>query len=168
MEISNEIKIDLVKTRAKSFWSKVKHLDDEDACWTWQSYRSSDGYGHFTVGRYERNDRNTNIKVRAHQAAFILSFGYLPAVVRHLCDNPPCCNPKHLIAGNHASNVADRVSRNRSAIAEKNGRAKLSVEQVLYIKKNPEKSAEALARECGVTRRAISLIRSGKNWRSVS
>lgn len=34
-------------------------------------------------------------------------------VVRHKCDNPPCCNPEHLVLGTDADNVEDRMRRGR-------------------------------------------------------
>lgn len=166
MKYSNEIKIDLLKVRAKKFWDKVVR-GTEDECWLWSSSREARyGYGRFSLGR-KTPGKGTNIKIQSHQAAFVLSFGYLPPVVRHSCDNPPCCNPKHLLAGTHADNVADRVERNRSAIGSKNGRTKLSIEQVQYIKRS-SKSPQELASECKVSKRAITLIQSGKNWRHVS
>lgn len=33
--------------------------------------------------------------------------------VRHKCDNPKCCNPKHLIPGNHLANMGDARRRGR-------------------------------------------------------
>ena len=43
----------------------------------------------------------------------MMAHGYVPEVVRHACDNPPCCNPLHLLGGTHADNVADKVRRGR-------------------------------------------------------
>lgn len=34
-------------------------------------------------------------------------------LVRHTCDNPPCCNPAHLITGTQAQNTADMMERGR-------------------------------------------------------
>jgi hypothetical protein len=36
-------------------------------------------------------------------------------VIRHSCDNRPCCEPLHLLSGTHADNVQDRVARGRTA-----------------------------------------------------
>ena len=54
-------------------------------------------------------------------------------IIRHICDNPMCINPEHLIKGTHNDNVQDRVNRNRSAYGEKNGRSKLTESQVIEI-----------------------------------
>jgi hypothetical protein len=40
-----------------------------------------------------------------------------PALIMHSCDNPPCCNPKHLSEGNHYLNWADSVAKGRSKLA---------------------------------------------------
>lgn len=43
-------------------------------------------------------------------------------VIMHSCDNPSCCNIKHLSLGTHADNNKDMVNKKRNAIGIKNGR----------------------------------------------
>lgn len=49
----------------------------------------------------------------AHRLAFYLANGYLPKLIRHTCDNPPCCNPEHLLPGTQLDNMRDAVERGR-------------------------------------------------------
>lgn len=41
--------------------------------------------------------------------------GYHGACALHSCDNPPCCNPRHLRWGTNAENVRDREQRRWAA-----------------------------------------------------
>lgn len=52
---------------------------------------------------------------RVHRLIWTLMRGEIASgfVVRHKCDNPPCCNPEHLVPGTDADNVEDRMSRGR-------------------------------------------------------
>ena len=78
-----------------------------DACWHWTGAKASAGYGH--------GNRNGE-HFYAHRAAFESRHGAGAAagqVVRHRCDNPPCCNPAHLLVGTHADNSADKWERGR-------------------------------------------------------
>lgn len=75
----------------------------QDACWPWAGPRFRTGYGRIGHHGY------------AHRVVYVLAHGAIPSgnVVRHTCDNPPCCNPAHLVAGTHADNMADMVARGR-------------------------------------------------------
>lgn len=77
-------------------------------CLEWQGVRSHKGYGQMTHVRR---------CLRVHREVYRLTHGGIPEgyVVRHTCDNPPCCNPDHLVAGTQKQNVADREARGRSA-----------------------------------------------------
>ena len=97
---------------------KLKYEIAENGCWKCTSHCiNTNGYVKITINgkqqsghRYmflEKNKKITN------------------EVIRHTCDNRWCINPDHLIEGSHNDNVQDRVSRQRSAIGEKNGRSKL-------------------------------------------
>lgn len=40
-------------------------------------------------------------------------YGWLPEVVLHRCDNPPCYNPAHLLPGTQADNMRDMARKGR-------------------------------------------------------
>jgi len=95
------------------FWSKTDQTGGPDACWPWTGAKNKYGYG--IVNRDRR-------MMGAHRWAFILTNGkpddyYEPrrgsqgTVIRHLCHNRLCCNPKHLAAGTQQDNVDDLWSR---------------------------------------------------------
>ncbi len=133
------------------FWSKVA-VGSDFQCWEWQGECGDSGHGRFN-------------KKKAHKIAFALIFGPVPAgkIVRHRCDNPPCCNPRHLQLGTQADNMADMVERGRSARGIAHAKAKLSAEQVAYIRTNPDRLKQIdLAKRFGVTESSISYIRNGK------
>lgn len=144
------------------FWKKVDRRSD-DECWEWQgSYRG--GYGQVRIANKPPKE-----KLGAHQVAYVLANGFLPPAVRHKCNNPPCCNAKHLTAGTQADNVRDAVSAKRHAHGAKNARAKLTEAQVKAVKSTSRVvSDKELADRLGVDKSTIWLIRSGKTWQSVS
>ncbi len=85
-------------------------------------------------------------------------------VLRHKCDTPQCVNPYHLNEGTHVQNVADRVSRGRSAIGSRHGRAKLTETQARAILRS-KKAPDELARDHGVDKRTITKIKNRETWR---
>lgn len=106
----------------KKLMSRLDSTTDEDACWVWQgSYR----------GKYGSMKHNGKTR-GAHQLMFYAHHGYFPEETRHTCDNPPCCNPKHLLPGTKQDNMQDRVDRGRSAKmpGRSNPNARYSKEQV--------------------------------------
>lgn len=130
-----------------------------DECWRWSGSHRPNGYARYcgngkwrSVTRYLQNP--------------------MPGqVVRHTCDNPWCCNPKHLICGSVQDNVRDRVERGRCASGERNGNAKLIATQVDEIRRlyqgpyvRGEYTQVKLAKMFGVSQRMISLIVRGEFW----
>lgn len=73
------------------FWGKViRPVAAPDACWNWTAGTNSKGYGIFTI-RYPKTEL-------AHRFSFITENGEINEgyVVRQICKNQLCVNPKHL------------------------------------------------------------------------
>ncbi len=92
--------------KAKRFWACVAVAEPDD-CWPWKGYRSKKGYGRVKAGFS---------LVHAHRLAYFHATGQMPSsdrMVCHRCDNPPCCNPKHLFLGTAATNNRDKMLKGR-------------------------------------------------------
>ncbi len=76
------------------FWDKIKLSND---CWEWISTKNAQGYGTFKM------DGRTH---RAHRLMAGVGLNE-KNVVRHVCDNPSCVNPIHLLIGTQRDNVLD-------------------------------------------------------------
>ena len=87
-------------------------------------------------------------------------------VVMHSCDNPPCCNPAHLEEGTQGDNIRQAKARGRNARGESHGLARLTEEQVRQIR-IAEGSYVDIARQFGVSRPAVSMIRLRRRWAHV-
>lgn len=141
------------KTAEDRFFDKV---DITGTCWLWTASKNIDGYGHFKVN---------GVSSFAHRFAYHtfnkpLKFG---DVVRHTCDTPWCVNPKHLLVGTHADNVADRVNRNRGAKGIENGTSKLTKEIIEYCRKS-NKTYKKLAAQFGVSYSTMRRACVGITW----
>jgi len=144
------------------FWSKVLRRGADD-CWEWQAATHKSGYGKVWWPGHK-------YAIQAHRVAFFLAHGYFPkAMVRHTCDNRPCCNPAHLVEGTQLDNMRDAAKRDRSAYGSRNGQAKLTEDDVREIRRvfvvgHPEYGAAALSRKYGVTPEAIARAARGITW----
>jgi lambda repressor-like predicted transcriptional regulator len=74
-------------------------------------------------------------------------------------------NPHHLFLGTQADNVADMNSKGRGVIprGERNGNAKLTLEQVLAIEADT-RLQRVIAKEYGVVQQTVSNIKRGTHW----
>jgi hypothetical protein len=153
---------------AKRFWSKVM-AGDPDACWEWGGSRTAKGYGGFFVTRTR--------KVMAQRVAYCLHAGVgLESldglVVMHKCDNPPCCNPSHLVLGSQSDNINDMFAKGRGVIRKGQlaTRAKLSPSDVVAIRAAyaAGDGVVALGRRYGVHYSSIIGIVKRRYWGHVA
>jgi hypothetical protein len=85
------------------FWEKVDKTGD---CWVWKAHLLYNGYGRFSI----------NLKTEySHRVSWFLEYGEWPKGkhVTHICDNPACVRPDHLVLGTVADNMADRNAKKR-------------------------------------------------------
>lgn len=72
----------------------------QDECWEWTGKRNDQQYGYLSV---------FSKTLLAHRVSYFLANGMWPQpVARHLCHNPSCVNPGHLVQGTRKDNWADR------------------------------------------------------------
>lgn len=94
---------------AKLIWQSFAEKTREAAngCVEWVGHRDPKGYGRASSGFGE---------VLAHRISYIMHNGPIPEGlhVLHRCDNPSCCNPRHLFLGTNLDNVNDRLRKGRS------------------------------------------------------
>ncbi len=143
------------------FWEKVD-VRGENECWEWTGGKRA-GYGRMRKGRKQ---------VGAHCVSWEIHNGELPAGFQalHDCDNPGCVNPGHLFLGTHGDNMADRNTKGRSAKGEGHGRAKITKEQVIAIRRRYAVGGVTqtqLGEYYGLGQGAVHYIVSGKSWAHV-
>lgn len=81
-----------------------------DVCWPWIGA---------TGGVHKRPYIRYDGKVRtAYSVVYELTTGDIVGtrLIRHKCDNPQCCNPKHLEIGTQRDNMRDMKERERHGI----------------------------------------------------
>lgn len=111
---------------------------------------------------------------RLFRIIFEREYGKIPSdmVIRHKCDNPSCCNLKHLEIGTQKDNVKDMMIRNRSSKGKpkiairgsKNKSSKLKEDEVIEIY-NSNLSGRKLAKQYNVSRSTIQHIKKQTDWK---
>ena len=139
------------------FMAKVNKTD---TCWLWTGSLTNDGYGHFKF--------QGKMWV-ASRLMYLHCYGEIPEGydVAHspiICHNPACVNLDHLEAVTTKVNMDHKVLDGTDSRGEKNGNAKLTIEQVLEIRRRSNESYTNLAKEFGVTQHQIAQIIHRKNW----
>lgn len=142
--------------RVTEFWDSVDRSGGPDDCWPWTGYTNDDGYGEFYIdGRMHG----------AHELAVTFTTGEVRAPrldTCHSCDNPPCCNPRHVRFGTRHSNVLEMVQRGRG---RNNGRLTPEVVRELRERRAAGARQQDLAQQYGITDGQVSMIVRGLRWR---
>lgn len=86
------------------FWDNVSK-NGVNGCWIWNGCKDNDGYGIYSF---------KGVPLRVHRETYRIKYGNIPKglLVRHKCNNPSCCNPKHLELGTNADNMNDKAAIN--------------------------------------------------------
>jgi hypothetical protein len=139
----------------------------ENNCWLWMGYVNRDGYGMTSFNKKQH--------VLVHRLIFECCNGPIRKedIIRHKCNNPPCCNPDHLLLGTVQDNIDDRVRENRSAVGSRNNRAVLDEKDVYEILSGIEVNKYALIHQIVklypmITRKAIESLLKGESWKYIS
>lgn len=152
--------------RGAGIIERFRNLVDErgeDECWPWLA-SCKDGYGRFKISSYET--------VIASRVALVLEHGveHMDLHALHSCDNPPCCNPKHLRWGTPVDNASDKIERKRWKGGDQaglsNGHCKLrpgDLEEIV-TRLNRGESNLGIAAALPVTDSLVSRIRTGRSW----
>lgn len=118
------------RSLAERLWAKVNGpwFGDvgADDCWLWFGAAETGPYRVLPDGsrvkkqkrfRYGRIHVERRRLVGVHRVAYELLVGPVPEghVVMHSCDRTLCCNPRHLVTGTQADNIADMYAKGRGA-----------------------------------------------------
>lgn len=150
------------------FWSKVK-ICGEDECWPFTANDGFNGRGIFWIGEKSYS---------AAKASWIITNGDPGELwVLHSCDNPPCCNQKHLFLGTRQDNVDDMMNKGRGSFhknpifglrGEDHVGSKLTEKDIRRIRRLSHKlSQQEIADEIGVARTTIQSILERRTWKHV-
>lgn len=160
------------------FWRHVERGVNLDDCWLWNGPTWNTGYGMVYVQR-----TRPRIRMRAHRVSWEIANGPIPdgLCVCHACDNPPCCNPRHLWLGTKSENTRDMFTKGRQARGERSGprkhrermprgenhwQSKLTDDLVRQIRREYAAglTQKELAARCGVNQTTIGNVVLRKTW----
>lgn len=154
------------------FWSKVDRSGGAEACWPWLG-STAKGYGVF------HPDRKRGVPTA--RVAYELVNGPMAKglqACRH-CDNPLCCNPKHITPGTHKERAQEREAKGRgnkemlvgvpNNVGEENPNVKYSEEIVREIRELHRAGASYREiGECmGIGADYVKLIVKRRRWKHV-
>lgn len=151
---------------------KLQYSVAASGCHEFAGCKLSNGYG-----KIGRNGKTW----LAHRLAWSMLEGPIPEglCVLHSCDNRCCINVNHLFLGTRADNMQDMIAKGRARFTgftspnycrptpkqgERNGRAKLTIEQVQQIRQCQGEIARDIAPRFNISMATVQRILSGNGW----
>lgn len=103
--------MDFSPTLIERFWAQVDTTAGPDGCWPWLG-DTQERRGGRMVGRiFNHKDAHPRV-LKAHRVALAIKTGEMREEdACHSCDNPICCNPRHLSWGRHSENMVEQAAR---------------------------------------------------------
>jgi len=119
--------------KAQSLESLLNNTRQHEGCLLWQGCKDKDGYGLTSI---------RGKKLPAHRAVMSFLSDVSGQYVLHKCANRDCVNPEHLYLGDQKQNVQDQIDAGTFVYGSKNGRAKLTEEQVIELRNSTVSNKE--------------------------
>lgn len=156
-----EITREEIIARFESRINKTPGHGPDGDCWVWSGMVNNKGYGSFKIRKIQEDGTSKYPLLMSHRFAYSIWVGPIPEgrIIMHRCDNPPCCNPAHLVLGSQYENLADASNKDRRE------KFKLTRELVYEIQEryaNGGGSIRSLAREYGVGKTTIENVIKGR------
>lgn len=147
------------------FWSKIV-VGQANECWPFVGCKTDDGYGSVSFeGKAELSHRvayslGNNVPFESLRGTNIL----------HTCDNPPCCNPKHLVRGTQQENIIDMVTKHRNLDGEKHqfSRLKEADIPIIFALKDKGYSHQKIDDDFNIDKSVVTRILGGNAWQKTT
>lgn len=148
---ARQILVVMTAPRIARFTAKIDRSAGAERCHLWRGAPGPGGYG-----LVQGSDDYQGYSFLAHRVAWALYNNIEPGqrVIRHSCDTPACCNPRHLIDGTHTDNTRDMNDRGRDNFFGAKGRIGADANAARYT---AEQRATAIAMR-HIERRKINEI----------
>lgn len=93
------------------YFDRYVDKKEPNDCWKWKSHKDPAGYGILS----KRFGKKVH-KFVAHRISWMFHYNTpIPPTLLccHMCDNPPCVNPRHIMIGTHKANSQDAMLKGR-------------------------------------------------------
>ncbi len=141
--------------------SKSK-INSENGCLEWFGAVNSKGYGKLTINKKT---------IAAHRLSYQDHYkvDISGQLLMHICDNPKCINPKHLVMGTIKDNINDKVTKGRQLKGAQCHNARLNediVRDILSLHSNDIRNS-VIARKYNIALSHVNNIVNRKIWKHV-